>query len=499
MSHYFRLFFFVATILPETAVCLAEPVHQRGAIHVEKTLRGDWQEVKREVIRRGTVAPLIVNAHHGSFQVGKITIPVTTFAMPESGQQWVGPEQDCYVEIEKAVIGFRISGPELRWSQNLSKAAVPQQAIAQTSKDLATAFASNVDGSQLVESFTFTKTKPDEESGRVTSLLGVILERRFFARTPESSQPGNPRIVTAQMDDGLLKLDLTNESGEIKATAWIDLDSRTAVRAVYDQDYTPPLPPLPPKDVETIADQHLPAQAEASPQKKLAVSWQDVKRRVVRAGESLPLVVDAKHAVYRAGRVTIPVTVFAMPGSGHPWVGPEQDCYVETDNAVVGFRVSSSELQWSENLGKTATDAQQAPANTPVDLATAFEKKITGRALLDSLTTPTNSAPSLTTPTNSLPVKATAVTSVVNVTSLLDVIRERRFFAKTPESSQPGKPKIVSSEMDHGLLKLDMTNETGEINATTWIDLKTRKAVRAVCDDYVPAPPEPLALPRSRR
>lgn len=224
-----------------------------------------------------------------------------------------------------------------------------------------------------------------------------------------------------------------------------------------------------------LPDEGKPAPSAGTPSspgrmtKSIKETWKDVKVAVLRPGRPDPETVNARRAIYELddeGRsTTIPVVALVAPASGTSWVGPEQDLYLETETGIVGFDVLGGSLIWCESLltsagrggGGRGVKATQKEAP---EIAADFERNVTGTDLRNAIH-----------PVDRKDREAT-------VTRLRPAIKNPWMFTNGPLSSQGGTPKIVRAELAGKTVLLELTDQTGEFQATVWVDIETRKVTK---------------------
>ena len=144
-----------------------------------------------------------------------------------------------------------------------------------------------------------------------------------------------------------------------------------------------------------------------------------------------------------------PAVAFVDPSSGHAWVGREMDIYVQDKEGIVGVQNFSPSFYWYES-------------SIP-DLAAG--KRI------DSLTDQYNDQK-----------KYLGLNDPPTVDTFLRDDLSPWFFYAHPGSSQAGFAKILETHVSHGQLEMALESPGGDRHAQVWIDLSTRKLVKAVED-----------------
>jgi beta-lactamase regulating signal transducer with metallopeptidase domain/Leucine-rich repeat (LRR) protein len=189
--------------------------------------------------------------------------------------------------------------------------------------------------------------------------------------------------------------------------------------------------------------------------KSMKGPWKDAKVRVFRVGRKTAQLVAAKRAIWKLsaeGRSwKRSVIAFVGPSCGLPWVGLEQDGYLDTGTAVSGFHTIGGRINWHESIVKKDGKAKARPMAA---ILAAFDRDVTVRELEAF-----NIHPSHETPFNQL-------------------IKNPWMFSNGKYNSQPASPRITGGQFDGKSLKLGLTDVTGKFKATVWIDIKSRKVTK---------------------
>jgi hypothetical protein len=198
--------------------------------------------------------------------------------------------------------------------------------------------------------------------------------------------------------------------------------------------------------------------------KKLKDSWSEAKSRVFQQNETSQTVIGSKRATFNVESekgvvTTIPVVAFATP-SGKTWMGPAQDFYIETDSGIIGFQMRvGGELFWCSSLAKNPAPKAKTPGAT-ADPSSEFEQDVSGSDLFDA----------------HMGIDPDA--RLARITDLRQNVSSW-FFSDSPGSSQTGLAKIVGVEISGGQLKLDLTDQAGKYSVTVWLDIKTKRGLKA--------------------
>lgn len=198
---------------------------------VKKTMTEGWSDVKVEVVRGNKDHRTLVKGRRAVYKLTdnedrSTFIPVVAIVAPESGATWVGPEQDRYIESGGVILGIRtILGGTILWRQSLVKPSAPPRKGAEL-RELSADFERAVDGATLLSSTL------SGEPARTTSLRRTIEYPWFFSNGAGSSQPGKPTIRGAEVSGGSVQLKLADQTGEHRATVWIDIKTRKVTKTV---------------------------------------------------------------------------------------------------------------------------------------------------------------------------------------------------------------------------------------------------------------------------
>jgi len=194
--------------------------------------------------------------------------------------------------------------------------------------------------------------------------------------------------------------------------------------------------------------------------------WQDEKCQLVRRDNKGCIIIEAKSAIYdikyeNGGQHSVPVTVFCAPKSENSWVGPEQDLYIETAAGIVGLRIEETGIAFStESLRKNASRILKS--TTKLDDLTEFVENLAATDLVNA----------------QIGVNLEDRTS--RRTDLRRVVKSHWFFDKGPGSSEGGKARILGAEIEGDQVRLRLENETRQLKADVWIEIKTNEAVKGI-------------------
>lgn len=144
-------------------------------------------------------------------------------------------------------------------------------------------------------------------------------------------------------------------------------------------------------------------------------------------------------------RVFVPVTVF-VTSRGEIWAGLEENVYIETELGVIGASLDLNDISWSESAIRKRTDGR-------CDIAEALDRFMQEVSESD-LQAIRKRSPSRTTDLTPLTVSFGAM-------------------------ANNGCEKISSASVTNGILRADFKSVWRD-EASAWIDIKTKKVVKAV-------------------
>ena len=203
--------------------------------------------------------------------------------------------------------------------------------------------------------------------------------------------------------------------------------------------------------------------------------WGDSKCKCLLRGRDTASEVECKRTMceIKSGEVvvnSIPMNAFISPITGHAWVGLEQSIYIDMDYGIVGVQMMAWDICWSKSLAPETATINRDNVSKRDKVCSSVESSLTIEIVRDSLSLHGNE------PVSHLPRR----------TAILGIIDTINFLGSRPYRSDIGNINLLSISRDEELLKFDMTNMSGEIHATIWIDPKTRSGVKGIRDEYPP-------------
>lgn len=169
-----------------------------------------------------------------------VRVPITAFRgfQRDGGGNWIGPESDLYVLHKGKVVGLNVFSAGLFWFDNFT-----QTQAAKSTDDLISDFENENTESDLAKLYSRTwLTEPGDQQRVPEIRFSGIMPRQYaenlMGATPGSSVPGTPKFVSAAMENGLLNVTVSDQSGQMFPSIWIDLDSKKAVK-VENYEFDP--------------------------------------------------------------------------------------------------------------------------------------------------------------------------------------------------------------------------------------------------------------------
>jgi hypothetical protein len=145
------------------------------------------------------------------------------------------------------------------------------------------------------------------------------------------------------------------------------------------------------------------------------------------------------------------VIAFTNSTTGHAWIGPEMDLYLETPSGILGLSQKlGADFEWYPSAIGNAN-----PDGTADNLLNSYDQQKKYIELIDP--------------------------RAVGFTDLRDILNIR-FFNRFPGAMVDARAKINDCRMVDGTLELNIESPTGAFHARIWIDIKTKQVVKAIED-----------------
>ena len=207
-----------------------QQLEQKGLIKMNKELKVAWAKknialysmtgVTRKLIAKWAIYQ-IPDDQTGRFPM---QFPTIAFSDVKNGSVYVGNEADFYIETDSSIIGGTLElGGAIRWSESLILGIKKGWKV----DNVIDAFEKQVDGKKWVKTWRSSPVEPFQKI-----YLAPILGSDFVAASPTVSQIGQPILDKVSVNDGILNLDLENQTKTIKASIWIDIKSFKIKKAI---------------------------------------------------------------------------------------------------------------------------------------------------------------------------------------------------------------------------------------------------------------------------
>jgi len=220
--------------------------NERDAVAMEKIQYTSWEDIKIQVHSTLVVSPFEVIAKRALYGYETIRGPyrfTTTAFVTERGNSWVGQESDFYVETGSGVLGAQLStAGRLKWSESL----VELEQVPPANREVDQVI-ERFDAQVTLLQFLNSRNPRDREltlkwTTDLRSIEGgnLFKDRSFFASGYRSSNSGDAKIVSVEVADGEVRLDIKNSVADRAGSVWIDIESRKVTKATEAGEQTFP-------------------------------------------------------------------------------------------------------------------------------------------------------------------------------------------------------------------------------------------------------------------
>ncbi len=232
------------------------------------------------------------------------------------------------------------------------------------------------------------------------------------------------------------------------------------------------LHPSPVKSDMKPQDESQPAALKPAPD-----SEKQVECRVLDMSTGKITAVKGRQAVYMSGKIprsdtatdNYPIPVSAFSYEGTHWIGMTGDLYIYRKGVLIGMATMRGGFSWLDNL------ARNQPNSTLEEDITAFRNEVPISRLFHMFLRKWG--------------RDFDPQEPASWTSFSDVIPKPYLYnllSNPPGSATIATAKFVSAEFDGKLLKVTVSDQTGVMSPSLWIDLDTKKAVKAKNYEYDP-------------
>lgn len=165
----------------------------------------------------------------------------------------------------------------------------------------------------------------------------------------------------------------------------------------------------------------------------------------------------------------VPVTAF-VTATEQPWVGPEQDFYIETESGILGgTKWNGSSILWCESL----VAKRKHQRNDLAAVLRRFRWEVSASRLADACD-----------PEGDQRYPTFGETRPPLMPQYRVKLLERRFTILSSLSKNffgylMGGYDLQVSKMTGATITLDLRDKSGHVSATIWIDIKSREVVTA--------------------
>ncbi|WP_425305506.1 hypothetical protein [Bremerella cremea] len=231
--------------------------------------------------------------------------------------------------------------------------------------------------------------------------------------------------------------------------------------------------------IPSQAKSDMPPQEESRPValKPAPDSEKEVECRVLDMSTGKITTVNGRQVVYMSGKIVrpdttphnypIPVSVFSYEGTH--WIGMTGDLYIYRKGDFIGMAMIGGGISWLDNL------ASNRPNGTLKDDIAAFQRDVPIGRLFHVFLRKWGR--------DSAPEEPNCRTN------FSDVIPDPYLYyllSNPPGSATIATAKFVSAAVDGKLLKVTVSDQTAVMSPSLWIDLDTKKAVKAENYEYDP-------------
>jgi len=220
--------------LAEKQAKYAERAREIESMPTQKKQKSPWEPLTVDLYSTSGQKPVRIHAQEScyltvAFRFRPGDCPVTAFVSP-TGNVWVGPPQDFYIETERGIIGGKEQhSSEILWCKSMIQKHTKEKSNLDS---VIRRFENEVDGRSLGIASGFYEDPhtgkdlpgtPEARSKRETDLLDVLGD--FYGA--RGNRGG--RIAGIEVKDDTVRLDL---KGAGSATVWIDINSKKLLKAI---------------------------------------------------------------------------------------------------------------------------------------------------------------------------------------------------------------------------------------------------------------------------
>jgi hypothetical protein len=204
---------------------------ERAAItpKLETLKHTPWENSTNKLLTAETRLPVQVNSKKATFEYnGSSSFSIVTFISDKTHNIWIGPRQDFYVDLDSGILGGRLTGGFIIWCESM----VSKQNLKTTNlTEVIQKFEEDTD--IIAVDIAFIGGLNDDVRLRHLTDLSLVFSIWAFTNGPFSSTTSpSARLVSSELVDGQVKLQLENPASKFVGEAWIDPVTKKVTKAV---------------------------------------------------------------------------------------------------------------------------------------------------------------------------------------------------------------------------------------------------------------------------
>ena len=246
-SRFIQTLLAALVLIVSTSVSLVgctQPIKEEKItdMNILKSPTRDWTDQEVELLWAQGGKSSKVSAKKLVFEDAEVKpfpSPVIAFVSPDGKANWIGPEQDFYLQDDGKVCGVNLAlyDTSISWCDCLRFKGLPTK-IPDTTQLIAT-LDGNVELAALRKASIPAKY---QASGRVvkTDIRDCFADIWFFSGSGMSAQPAIATIASAEVQDSTIQFEIENVLAGRIGTVWIDMETRDITKAMENGEQTFP-------------------------------------------------------------------------------------------------------------------------------------------------------------------------------------------------------------------------------------------------------------------
>ncbi|EEF59749.1 hypothetical protein [Pedosphaera parvula] len=220
----------------DIAIKLKNLKHTSWENSTNKLLTGETRSpiFANEFLTAAARTPVQVNSKKTTYeyevgQYGTSSYSIVTFISDKTHNIWIGPKQDFYVDLDSGILGGKLSpGGFIIWCESM----VLKQNLKTTNlTEVIQKFEEDTDINAIDRALQGGQN--DEVRLRHLTNLRRVFNTWAFTDGPFSSTTSpSARLVSSELVDGQVKLQLENPASQFVGEAWIDPVTKKVTKAV---------------------------------------------------------------------------------------------------------------------------------------------------------------------------------------------------------------------------------------------------------------------------